>query len=428
MRNRSKQRHAVDVKTIIDQVFGNKEHEKRKRSLSNAVFGVLNSASLIIHQIGLGLAAAQDLIEKHAIKQVDRLLSNGKLNVWESFLYLVLYVIGARKEIVVAIDWTDFDADNQTTLTIHLVTSHGRATPLLWMSVSKRALKRNRNRYEAELLHRLKATLPNGVKVTDLADRGFGYTDFYHVLSQVLGFDFVIRFRGNIKVTNAKGETRNANDWVGKNGRARTLRNVKVTAKGIEVPVVVCVKAKKMKQTWCLVATNPALPARVLIRWYAKRWGIEPQFRDTKDIHFGMGLSETTIGSVERRDRLLLISALSVVILTLLGAAGEKLGRDRAMKANTVTYRTHSLFRQGCYYYSRLAMMKPDKLKQLRHTFSTFFLEKNHCKTSYGSSKNEGIREVIPSFSSCVIQAFSEENKWTLSFASRSMTRFERVC
>lgn len=308
--------------------------------------------------------------------RVTGLLSNEKLNVWETLIYLVPYVIGARKAIVVAIDWTDFDSDKQTTLAINLVTCHGRATPLLWISVSKRSLKRNRNRYEAELLHRLKEILPKGVKVTVLADRGFGYTDFYHVLSQVLDFDFVIRFRGNIKVTNAKGETRNANDWVGKKGRARTLRNAKVTAKGHAVPVVVCVKAKDMKQTWCLVATNPALSAGVIIRWYAKRWGIEPQFRESKDIHFGMGLSETTIGSVARRDRLLLISALSVIILTLLGAAGEKSGMDRDMKANTVTYRTHSLFRQGCYYYNRLATMETDELKQLLCAFSAFFLEK----------------------------------------------------
>ena len=232
MRNRGQPRQAIDVDRIIDQIFGDSEHVKRKRSLSNAVSGVLNSGSLIIHRIGLGLAAAQNLLGKHAIKQVDRLLSNEKLNVWETFISLVPYVIGARKEMVVAIDWTDFDSDKQTTLAIHLVTSHGRATPLVWISVSKRSLKRHRNRYEAELLHRLKALLPNGVKVTVLADRGFGYTDFYHVLSTVLDFDFVIRLRGNMKVTERQGETRNANDWVGKNGRARTLRNANVTAKG----------------------------------------------------------------------------------------------------------------------------------------------------------------------------------------------------
>lgn len=74
MRNRSKRRHAIDVDVIIDQIFGDSEHAKRKRSLSNAVSGVLNSASLIIHRIGLGLAAVQSLIGKHAIKQGDRIV------------------------------------------------------------------------------------------------------------------------------------------------------------------------------------------------------------------------------------------------------------------------------------------------------------------------------------------------------------------
>jgi hypothetical protein len=34
------------------------------------------------------------------------------------------------QEIVVAMDWTDFDADGQATLALNLVTGHGRATPL----------------------------------------------------------------------------------------------------------------------------------------------------------------------------------------------------------------------------------------------------------------------------------------------------------
>ncbi|MCZ6803389.1 MAG: hypothetical protein O7D86_05510 [Proteobacteria bacterium] len=159
----------------MEKIVGDSEHRKRKRSLSNAVSGVLSSASLIVHRIGLGLAVAKDLLGKHAIKQADRLSSNEKLTVWERFIYSVPYVIGARKERVVAIDWTDVDSDKQTTLAINLLTRHGRATPLLWKTVSKRSLKRNRSRYEKEVL-------PKGVHVTVLADRGVGYTDFYEVL------------------------------------------------------------------------------------------------------------------------------------------------------------------------------------------------------------------------------------------------------
>ena len=43
----------------------------------------------------------------------------------------------------------------------------------------------------------------------------------YKVLTEELKFDYLIRFRGNIKVTAAGGETRAAIDWVGRGGRTR---------------------------------------------------------------------------------------------------------------------------------------------------------------------------------------------------------------
>jgi len=363
--------NSLNVEQLVENIFGASVHAKRKQSLANAALGVINSASLIVHRIGLGLAAANKLLGKHAVKQVDRLLSNDKLNVFDCFAQTVPYIIGSRKEIVVAMDWTDFDHDKQSTIQISLVTSHGRATPLIWKTVNKKGLKNKRNDYEDELLQRFKEVLPGDVKVTVLADRGFGDTKLYDFLKNDLGFDFVIRFRGNIKVTDVYGETRDAIDWVGANGRAKTLRNAKVTAMLCEVPTVVCVKAKGMKQAWCIAASNATAVAGVLIRWYAKRWGIEPQFRDTKDLHFGMGLSKTSISEPSKRDRLLLISTIAVLVLTLFGAVGEKLGMDRYLKVNTVKHRTMSLFRQGCNYYNQMLRMTKIELKN----FLTCFLD-----------------------------------------------------
>jgi hypothetical protein len=48
---------------------------------------------------------------------------------------------------------------------------------------------------------------------------------------------------------------------------------------------------------------------------------------------------------------MLRLNALAIFLMTLLGAAGESLGFDRLLKANTVKYRTHWLFRQGCLYF-----------------------------------------------------------------------------
>jgi hypothetical protein len=352
------------VQKYLDSVFGEDLHAKRVMSLANGALGVMTGASLAVSIIGQSLAQARGLLGKHAIKQVDRLLSNPGIVVWEMFSPWVAEVVGARKAIVVAMDWTDFDADDQATLAMSLVTNHGRATPLLWLTVLKDELKNQRNDFEDLCLVRLAKALPERVAVTILADRGFGDTKLFGFLA-TLGFAWVIRFRGNIHVSAADGETRPAAAWVGKDGRARKLRDAEITAGRHKVPAVVCVKARDMKEAWCLAASNADATAREITNHYAKRWTIEPGFRDTKDLRFGMGLSALRIADPQRRDRLLLLNAFAIVLLTLLGAAGESLGMDRHLKSNTAKHRTHSLFRQGCMLYELIPNMPEVRLRPL---------------------------------------------------------------
>jgi hypothetical protein len=70
-----------------------------------ATLGVMTSASLAVAMIGQALAQARGLVTKHAVKQVDRLLSNQKVDVWESFAHWVPHLVGPRREIIVAMDW-----------------------------------------------------------------------------------------------------------------------------------------------------------------------------------------------------------------------------------------------------------------------------------------------------------------------------------
>ena len=111
-------------------------------------------------------------------------------------------------------DWTDFDADKQATIMLSLITDHGRATPLVWLTVDKSTLKDNRSLYEHRVLVRLAELLPADIKVCVVADRGFGDQKLYRMLTEELCFDYVIRFRGNIAVTATTGETRTAAAWV----------------------------------------------------------------------------------------------------------------------------------------------------------------------------------------------------------------------
>jgi len=157
---------------------------------------------------------------------------------------------------------------------------------------------------------------------------------------------------------------------VGTGGRARKLRDARVTAQGRQVGAVVCVHAKAMKEPWCLAASGAEASAAELVNHYAKRWTIEPQFRDTKDLRFSMGLSATRIGEPTRRDRLLLVSAFATALLTLLGTVGESLGMDRLLKSNTSKTRTHSLFRQGCMLYDLIPNMPEHRLTPLIEKFA----------------------------------------------------------
>jgi hypothetical protein len=111
------------------------------------------------------------------------------------------------------------------------------------------------------------------------------------------------------------------------------------------------VKAKGMKEPWHLATSHGEKTGAEIVALYGKRFTIEESFRDQKNLRFGMGLSDTRIGDPARRDRLLLVSALAIVLLTILGAAGEAIGIDRHLKANTVKKRTISLLRQGLMHY-----------------------------------------------------------------------------
>ena len=364
-----------EVRDVLGGLLEQDLHAKRVTSLCNATLGVLHSASLAVCAIGQGLAVARSLKLKHAVKQVDRLLSNPAIEVDDILVRWVPYIIGARTAIVVALDWTDFDADNQATIMVALISDHGRSTPLVWLTVDKDTLKDHRSLYEHRVLVRLAELLPAGTKVCVVADRGFGDQKLYQMLTEELYFDYVIRFRGNIAVTATTGETRTAAAWVRAGGGARILRGALVTADRYPVGTVVCVQDKAMKQAWCLAASSTDATARQLTGYYGRRWGIECGLRDTKDLRFGMGLGTMHVNSPERRDRLWLINAFAVVLLTLLGAAGEALGYDRMLKTNTVKRRVHSLFRQGCMLYDLMPTMREQWLGPLMQRFSRMLQE-----------------------------------------------------
>lgn len=343
-------------------------HSQRIRSLSNAVTGVLHAAQLSVHCIGQAYAGVAEMMPKHGVKQIDRLLSNRGLDLEYLMACWIRYAVGTHESITIALDWTIFDDDDHATLAAYMITNHGRAMPLAWRTVKQSELEGQQTAYEDALIQFVHEQLPESTRVTLLADRGFGRQSLYALLT-TLGWDYVIRFRECILVESAEGERRPATEWLTPKGTARRLVGARVTDDRAQVGAVVTVKAARMKDSWCLATSMANAPASAIVKLYGRRFTIEETFRDTKDLHFGMGLRATHIRRADRRDRLLLIVAVAHTLLCLLGAAAEEAGIDRYLKANTVKRRTHSLYRQGLYWYAFMPTMRQEWFLPLIRAF-----------------------------------------------------------
>ncbi len=375
----ARQRKLLSVahtRAVLDQIFLEDLHAKRVASLANGVAGALAASRASIHAIGRAYAELEGIQVKSAVKQVDRLLSNDGVHLDVALSSWVRFVAGETESLVLAMDWTDFEADDHTTLCVYLVTRHGRAMPFLWQTCQKSKLKGQQTALEVAMIERLHRFLPPSIEVTLLADRGFGKSELYEVL-EILGWDYVIRFRQVIRVKTAETGSAAAADLVPANGRARMLAEVAVTGRKKPVPAVVLVKKKGMKDAWCLATTLSSKSATEIVQLYGRRFTIEEAFRDTKDIHFGLGLSATHIRGAARRDRFLLLLAIAQALLSLLGMAGERCGLDATLKTNTVKHRTLSLLNQGIIWYRAIPAMKEERLSKLLAAYEEIVREQH---------------------------------------------------
>ena len=235
---------------------------------------------------------------------------------------------GRAHRIVVAMDWTDFDADGQATLMLSLVTGHGRATPLVWLTVERATLKNQRNDYEDRLLGRLAELLPAGVPVTDPGRPRLRRPEAVRVADRRTE----LRLRHPLPRQHPRHRCRRRDASRRRTGSDRpagpaSLRGAEVTRRALsgrrrglcarQGHEGALVPGRQRRRCRPPGADRPTTPS-------AGR--IEPSFRDTKDLRFGMGMGSIRISTPERRDRLLLINAFAMALLTLLGAAGEALG------------------------------------------------------------------------------------------------------
>ncbi|HNB02622.1 MAG TPA: hypothetical protein PLK61_12530, partial [Nitrosomonas sp.] len=107
---------------------------------------------------------------KHAIKRVDRFLSNTKVPLVKMLENYIAWVIGPRQSIAISCDWTKV---REWPVLVASLVYQGRSIPLLWWAVlNPKKLNRSWNAFENGFFTLLSRLLPEKVKATVLLDRG----------------------------------------------------------------------------------------------------------------------------------------------------------------------------------------------------------------------------------------------------------------
>jgi hypothetical protein len=120
----------VIVRAVTAMFAGSDLHAKQIESVAHAMLGAMATPSAGVASLGRAASAIRAKHAKHGIKQVDRMLSNDKIDDLDLARAHVAFVVGQRNSIVVTMDWTEYGLHGQNRLAINLNTQKSRTHSL----------------------------------------------------------------------------------------------------------------------------------------------------------------------------------------------------------------------------------------------------------------------------------------------------------
>ena len=334
--------------------------KRHRENLGLAVAGVLLGKRVGVASIGRSMPAGT--CPKHAIKRLDRFLSNDRLHDDEAQATLLHTVVGPRKRILIAVYWTKI---RDWQVLVAGVIQCGRCIPILWSVMDPRRRYKSQNAFENGFISALVAALPSGTDATVLLDRGFRRISLVKHLRSV-GLSFVIRIPGKTMVRHESYCGLLSNMPLRPN-RFVDMPDAEATADHPASVRIVSIRKRGQKEPWHLMTDRPESCDQVA-NMYAKRFHIEETFRDQKEHRFGLSLGYLKVTRADRLTRVLLVAAVAHFVAMLVGAAARATGLDRLYRANTPGKRgrkAHSDFTLGLYYAPRVKLKRVPRLQLL---------------------------------------------------------------
>lgn len=345
-------------------------HASRWRVLRDIAVSAVCGRALTLSSLALGTMRATSL--RHRVKCVDRLLANAHLESERVDAYRALAHewLSGLPQLLVVVDWSSLTADLQWHWLRASVVVDGRSITLYEEVHARKHL--GARKVQRRFIERLAALLPaSGRRPIILTDAGFRTPWFRLIGSQ--GWTWIGRTRNRDFVRRQDGQWFSAKDLYAQAtaeakdlGVYEAVRNhplvcrfalikMKPTGRQRKYPSGKVRNnspmrkiAQRYREPW-LLSYSPELAylgASAIVKLYAQRMKIEQQFRDTKNLARGQGLSQSMSHGQRRLQALLLIAHIAQLAKRLIGEAAKakqlelQLMSNNAKNRNTISVMT----------------------------------------------------------------------------------------
>ena len=306
-------------------------------------------AGALLNLTGLALCVARPTALRHRVKCVDRLLGNRHLATERQAVYAALARrwLAGLPQLLIVVDWSSLTADLRWHWLRASVVVEGRSLTL-YEEVHPRSRLANLAVHR-RFIDRLALILPpSDLPPIILTDAGFR-NPWFRLLAQ-RGWHWIGRIRNRDYVRQGDAPWAPAKQWyVQATAQARDLGVFQTTrSNAIDARLVLVKKppqgrkrrypsgklrnngpmrkmASRNREPWLLTCPQQLnyLSAEAIVKLYAQRMVIEQQFRDTKNVVLGMGLSQGRSAGSQRLQALLLIAHIAQIGLRLIGEAAK---------------------------------------------------------------------------------------------------------
>ena len=227
------------------------------------------------------------------------------------------------------------------------------------------------------MLKHLRSIIPNNIEVIIIADRGFGQKSSLAIYLEKLGFYYILRNKEDIHIKNNQynGIISNFKTNFNKIYELRDVvwprRNKQKKGFRTKSKIVITQKAGS-RERWILCTNCYHLHKSIIVKLYKKRMTIEETFRDQKNVDQGFRIKKLRLSSVQRFDKMLMIIAYAYLLFTLFGYLMETKNNHKKIMANTVKYRSISLFQLGYFYFRKYDYSIPFLIRMINEIIYKF--------------------------------------------------------